>query len=186
MVQQIPRPDHRHPLRRPRPDLPRTTRTRSPSPSAPTACTFAHYWLHNGFLTIDNEKMSKSKGNFFMVRDAAQQFGYETIRMFMLSAHYRTPAQLLGRVARDEQGLPRPPVRGTKQHGVPHQQGGGRRDDRRGSPPRWRRLRPTSRSSSTRWTTDLNTADALVRDLRADARDQCVYGARIRARQRRS
>mgnify|MGYP001150634440 CR=1 FL=1 len=54
-------------------------------------CTFAHYWLHNGFLTIDNEKMSKSKGNFFMVRDAAKQFGYETIRMFMLSAHYRTP-----------------------------------------------------------------------------------------------
>ena len=52
---------------------------------------FAHYWLHNGFLTIDNEKMSKSKGNFFMVRDAAKEFGYETIRMFMLSAHYRTP-----------------------------------------------------------------------------------------------
>ena len=64
-------------------------------------CTFAHYWLHNGFLTIDNEKMSKSKGNFFMVRDAAKEFGYETIRMFMLSAHYRHPAQLLtGRVAR--------------------------------------------------------------------------------------
>lgn len=54
-------------------------------------CTFAHYWLHNGFLTIDNEKMSKSKGNFFMVRDAAREYGYETIRMFMLSAHYRTP-----------------------------------------------------------------------------------------------
>jgi len=54
-------------------------------------CAFAHYWLHNGFLTIDNEKMSKSKGNFFMVRDAAKEFGYETIRMFMLSAHYRTP-----------------------------------------------------------------------------------------------
>lgn len=54
-------------------------------------CKFANYWMHNGFLTIDNEKMSKSKGNFFMVRDAAKQFGYETIRMFMLSAHYRTP-----------------------------------------------------------------------------------------------
>lgn len=54
-------------------------------------CAFAHYWVHNGFLTIDNEKMSKSKGNFFMVRDAAKEFGYETIRMFMLSAHYRTP-----------------------------------------------------------------------------------------------
>lgn len=54
-------------------------------------CPFARYWVHNGFLTIDNEKMSKSKGNFFMVRDAAKEFGYETIRMFMLSAHYRTP-----------------------------------------------------------------------------------------------
>ncbi len=54
-------------------------------------CTFANYWLHNGFLTIDNEKMSKSKGNFFMVREAAQVYGYETIRMFMLSAQYRSP-----------------------------------------------------------------------------------------------
>ena len=54
-------------------------------------CEFAHYWLHNGFLTIDNEKMSKSKGNFFMVRDAAKVYGYETIRMFMLSAQYRSP-----------------------------------------------------------------------------------------------
>ena len=54
-------------------------------------CTFANYWLHNGFLTIDNQKMSKSLGNFFMVRDAAKTYGYETIRMFMLSAHYRTP-----------------------------------------------------------------------------------------------
>lgn len=54
-------------------------------------CDFANYWVHNGFLTIDNEKMSKSKGNFFMVREAAKVYGYETIRMFMLSAHYRTP-----------------------------------------------------------------------------------------------
>ena len=54
-------------------------------------CEFAHYWLHNGFLTIDNEKMSKSAGNFFMVRDAAKVYGYETIRMFMLSAQYRSP-----------------------------------------------------------------------------------------------
>ncbi|MCD8355462.1 MAG: cysteine--tRNA ligase [Clostridia bacterium] len=54
-------------------------------------CTFSNYWLHNGFLTIDNEKMSKSKGNFFMVREAAAVYGYETIRMFMLSAQYRTP-----------------------------------------------------------------------------------------------
>ncbi len=54
-------------------------------------CTFAHYWLHNGHINVDHKKMSKSAGNFFTVRDAAQQYGYETIRMFMLSSHYRTP-----------------------------------------------------------------------------------------------
>ena len=52
---------------------------------------FANYWLHNAFLTIDNQKMSKSKGNFFTVRDAAAVYGYEPIRFFMLSAHYRSP-----------------------------------------------------------------------------------------------
>ncbi len=51
----------------------------------------ARYWMHNGFLNIDNQKMSKSLGNFFTLRDAAQAYGYETIRMFMLSAHYRNP-----------------------------------------------------------------------------------------------
>lgn len=52
---------------------------------------FARYWMHNAFLTIDNQKMSKSLGNFFMVRDAAKEYGYEAIRFFMLSAHYRSP-----------------------------------------------------------------------------------------------
>ncbi|MCD8048150.1 MAG: cysteine--tRNA ligase [Clostridia bacterium] len=52
---------------------------------------FAHYWLHNGFITIDNEKMSKSAGNFFTVRDIAKKYDYEVIRFFMLSAHYRSP-----------------------------------------------------------------------------------------------
>ncbi len=52
---------------------------------------FARYWMHNAFLTIDNQKMSKSTGNFFMVRDAAKVYGYQPIRFFMLSAHYRSP-----------------------------------------------------------------------------------------------
>ncbi len=52
---------------------------------------FANYWLHNAFLNIDNQKMSKSLGNFFTVRDAAAVYGYEAIRFFMLSAHYRSP-----------------------------------------------------------------------------------------------
>lgn len=52
---------------------------------------FANYWLHNAFLNVNNEKMSKSLGNFFTVRDVAQHFDYEVIRFFMLSAHYRSP-----------------------------------------------------------------------------------------------
>ncbi len=52
---------------------------------------FSNYWMHNGFITVDNEKMSKSKGNFFTVRDVAKQFGYEPIRLLMISCHYRSP-----------------------------------------------------------------------------------------------
>lgn len=52
---------------------------------------FARYWLHNAFLNIDNEKMSKSLGNFFTVRDISQKYNYGIIRFFMLSAHYRSP-----------------------------------------------------------------------------------------------
>lgn len=52
---------------------------------------FARYWVHNAFLNIDNQKMSKSAGNFFTVRDAAKTYGYPAIRFFMVSAHYRTP-----------------------------------------------------------------------------------------------
>ena len=52
---------------------------------------FAHYWMHNGYINIDNRKMSKSLGNFFTVRDIAKKYDYEIIRFFMLSAHYRNP-----------------------------------------------------------------------------------------------
>lgn len=52
---------------------------------------FANYWIHNGYININNEKMSKSKGNFFTVRDIAKEFDLEVVRMFMLSAHYRSP-----------------------------------------------------------------------------------------------
>ena len=54
-------------------------------------CDFAHYWMHNGYINVDNRKMSKSLGNFFTVREAADVYGYETIRFFMLSSHYRSP-----------------------------------------------------------------------------------------------
>ena len=54
-------------------------------------CTFSNYWMHNGYITIDNEKMSKSLGNFFTVRDILKKYSGEVIRFFLLSAHYRNP-----------------------------------------------------------------------------------------------
>ena len=52
---------------------------------------FARYWMHNGFLNIDNKKMSKSEGNFFTVREICEQYPPQVIRFFMLNAHYRSP-----------------------------------------------------------------------------------------------
>ena len=52
---------------------------------------FANYWMHNGFLNINNKKMSKSAGNFFTVREIGEKYPLQVIRFFMLSAHYRTP-----------------------------------------------------------------------------------------------
>lgn len=52
---------------------------------------FANYWMHNGFINVDGEKMAKSKGNFFTVRDVANEYGYEPIRYLMISSHYRSP-----------------------------------------------------------------------------------------------
>ena len=52
---------------------------------------FANYWMHNGYINVDNVKMSKSLGNFFTVRDVADKYGYEPIRYLMISSHYRSP-----------------------------------------------------------------------------------------------
>lgn len=52
---------------------------------------FAHYWMHNAFLNINNKKMSKSLGNFFTVRDISKKYDLQVLRLFMLSAHYRSP-----------------------------------------------------------------------------------------------
>ncbi len=54
-------------------------------------CDFAHYWMHNGYINVDNRKMSKSLNNFFTVRDVANAYGYEPIRYFLISSHYRSP-----------------------------------------------------------------------------------------------
>ncbi len=56
-----------------------------------TGCTFANYWMHNGYINIDNKKMSKSLGNFFTAREVAEKYGYEVIRYMMVQAHYRSP-----------------------------------------------------------------------------------------------
>lgn len=58
---------------------------------AHTGKPFANYWMHNGYITIDNEKMSKSKGNFFTVRDILEDYDGEIMRFFLLSGHYRSP-----------------------------------------------------------------------------------------------
>ena len=58
---------------------------------AANGAPFANYWMHNGYINIDNRKMSKSLGNFFTVRDLAEKFPYDVLRFFMLSAHYRSP-----------------------------------------------------------------------------------------------
>ena len=52
---------------------------------------FAHYWMHNGYINVDNRKMSKSLNNFFTVREVAKEFGYEPIRYLMVASHYRSP-----------------------------------------------------------------------------------------------
>ena len=52
---------------------------------------YARYWMHNGFINVDNRKMSKSLGNFFTTREVANKFGYEPIKFLMLQAHYRSP-----------------------------------------------------------------------------------------------
>jgi cysteinyl-tRNA synthetase len=56
-----------------------------------TGKPYVNYWMHNGFINVDNQKMSKSLNNFFTVRDIAKEYDLEAVRMFMLSAHYRSP-----------------------------------------------------------------------------------------------
>ncbi len=54
-------------------------------------CTFVNYWMHNGFVRVDNEKMSKSLGNFFTIREVLGRYDAEVVRYFILRAHYRSP-----------------------------------------------------------------------------------------------
>ncbi len=63
-----------------------------------TGKDFAHYWMHNGYLNINNRKMSKSLGNFFTAREIGEKYGYEPIRYLMLSAQYRTQINFSGEI----------------------------------------------------------------------------------------
>ena len=54
-------------------------------------CTFVNYWMHNGFVRVDDEKMSKSLGNFFTIREVLKKYDAEVVRFFILRAHYRSP-----------------------------------------------------------------------------------------------
>ena len=63
---------------------------------AANGAEFAHYWLHNAFLNINNKKMSKSLGNFFTVREIGEKYDLQVLRFFMLSAHYRSPLNFSG------------------------------------------------------------------------------------------
>ncbi len=65
---------------------------------AANGCKFVNYWVHNGFIAVENKKMSKSLGNFFTVREAAAVYGYDAIRMFMLMSHYRSPLNYSGEI----------------------------------------------------------------------------------------
>ena len=56
-----------------------------------TGQKFAQFWMHNGFINVDNEKMSKSLGNFFTIREVLKAFDAETVRFFLVRSHYRTP-----------------------------------------------------------------------------------------------
>ncbi|MFZ5596966.1 MAG: cysteine--tRNA ligase [Bacillota bacterium] len=75
---------------------------------AATGKIFARYWMHNGFITVNQEKMSKSLGNFFLVREILEKFPPETVRFFLLSTHYRSPLDFDdGRLAGAGRGLER-------------------------------------------------------------------------------
>ena len=67
-----------------------------------TGKTFANYWMHNGYININNEKMSKSLGNFVLVQEIIKQYDPQVIRFFMLSVHYRHPINLVKNYCKDE------------------------------------------------------------------------------------
>ncbi|MBQ6816442.1 MAG: cysteine--tRNA ligase [Clostridia bacterium] len=118
-------------------------------------CDFAHYWMHNGFINVDNRKMSKSLGNFFTVRDVAEKYGYEPIRYIMISSHYRSPINYsLDIVTQAQNALQRLyTCRERLEFAISHAEAGG-------EAPASLKLR--RENFITALNDDLNTADALA------------------------
>ncbi len=140
-----------------------------------TGKPFAHYWMHNAYITIDNEKMSKSKGNFFTVRDILKEYTGEEIRFFLLSGHYRSPINFsrdlmiqsrnaLARMHHAEENL-----RHLKQHGE------GEMTEKERS--LWENISSFRGRFEEAMEDDLNTADAisavfeLIREVNTAVRD---------------
>ena len=71
---------------------------------------FVNYWMHNGFVRVDNEKMSKSLGNFFTVRDILEKYDPEVVRFFILRAHYRSPLNYSDLQLEDAKNALTPPL----------------------------------------------------------------------------
>jgi cysteinyl-tRNA synthetase len=90
MSSKLARPAFRHPRRRPGSAVPAPRERDCPVEGA-NCCSFVNYWMHNGFVRVDNEKMSKSLGNFFTIREVLEKFDAEVVRFFILRAHYRSP-----------------------------------------------------------------------------------------------
>ena len=121
---------------------------------------FANYWMHNGYITIDNEKMSKSKGNFFTVRDILADYDGEVIRFFLLSGHYRNPINFSDKLMEQAKaGLSR--MRNAKEtlrHLISHGNGD-MTDEEKAKLEGYDRFRDEFKKAMD---DDLNTADAIA------------------------
>lgn len=143
-----------------------------------TGKTFANYWLHNGYVTIDNEKMSKSKGNFFTVRDILKDYTGEEIRYFLLSGHYRSPVNFSEELMKQSKNaLTRMHnAKNNLEHLVKNGADGGITQNEREV---FGGLEKYRNKFSEAFEDDINTADAisvvfeLIRDINTDIKDGC-------------
>lgn len=138
-----------------------------------TGQTFARYWLHNGMITVDGSKMSKSLGNFFTVREVAQVFDLEVLRFFLISAHYRSPINYSYEIMEQTKaGLDR--LYNTRGHLDKALEGGADRDLNKADEDFLAQVREAKEAFVSHMEDDLNTGGA-VGDLFSLARDINSY-----------